>query len=668
MERSAWRAEAAVGLGIFLLNVLLLWPLFLPGENPYPESIEGGYVSMATFIASYPNPWGWNPLHYCGLPVQFMYLPALLYSAAAVHWFLPFVAVGHAYRLLIAIAACAGPVTMYIFARVLNKNRRWALAAALTYTLFSPLYGLAWQIASDRGMAQLPWRVQVMVKYGEGPHNAALTLLPLALLAFWRASVSSGFGSLFLAAVLSALIVLTNWVGAMGLALCCLFLLLLATLDRPDLPIRPRRILQAAGLGYLLAAFWITPSYISRTFLNWPADSFAFRLGPDQALAFGIVLAGAAALLEIYRRRWLSFYFAWVLLCCLGFFAIALGFYWYNVSLLPESRRYALEFEFFLVLAGMEALRLAVANRRPWFRYLAWAVAVLVFSSGIRQALAYVSADPERRRPVAAETLAGHKVATAIAKQQPRGRAFVSGSVRFRFNSWVSIPQAGGVFETGLSNRISLDFAYQIRTGIGSSPGREGLDAVRQLQCMAVEYVAVHDQQSKEYYRDFSNPRKFEGLLDAVYRDSGDVVYRVPFRSYASLLRPEEFPGHPPIHGFLDFIIPYINAITDPDRPTLATEWESPTQIRIQGPVPEGMAIALSVNFDEGWKAYQGGERIKIEKTSFGFMKLNPRSGESVTITVEYCGRWEQRVMAVLSVLAWAGCLVCLGRDWRRKR
>ena len=34
---------------------------------------------MARFITAHPNPWGWNPFQYCGLPTQFLYVPLLPY-------------------------------------------------------------------------------------------------------------------------------------------------------------------------------------------------------------------------------------------------------------------------------------------------------------------------------------------------------------------------------------------------------------------------------------------------------------------------------------------------------------------------------------------------------------------------------------------------------------
>src|ERR1043165_6049821 len=43
-------------------NLWLNAPLFMPGDLPFPGSIERGYVGMARFVSEHPNPWGWNQI------------------------------------------------------------------------------------------------------------------------------------------------------------------------------------------------------------------------------------------------------------------------------------------------------------------------------------------------------------------------------------------------------------------------------------------------------------------------------------------------------------------------------------------------------------------------------------------------------------------------------
>ena len=161
---------------------------------------------MARFVSQHPNPWGWNPFPYCGLPTAFMYVPGLPYLTALWIRLLPHVTPDTIYRTIVSLTTCLGPVTLFLFALHFTGSRRWSFAVALAYSFLSPSYALFPAVEKDRGMVQLPWRIQVLAKYGEGPHNTGLTLLPLALLAVWRAAKGRGYPRILAAAVLLAAI------------------------------------------------------------------------------------------------------------------------------------------------------------------------------------------------------------------------------------------------------------------------------------------------------------------------------------------------------------------------------------------------------------------------------------------------------------------------------
>lgn len=168
MRRSHWIFDAAIAFALFLLNFLLNTPFFMQGDSPYRDSVEGGYASMARFITAHPNPWGWNPTQYCGLPVQFLYLPGLPYATALAARVMAAL-LEYIYRLIAATMVCLGPATLFLFVLYYTRSRKWAAVSALAYTFFSPLYGMAGIIDKDRGgVAQLPWHVQVFAKYGKG--------------------------------------------------------------------------------------------------------------------------------------------------------------------------------------------------------------------------------------------------------------------------------------------------------------------------------------------------------------------------------------------------------------------------------------------------------------------------------------------------------------------
>ncbi|MGH9720479.1 MAG: hypothetical protein ACRD8O_09715, partial [Bryobacteraceae bacterium] len=527
--------NVAIAASLFVLNVALNAPLFEAGETRFRDSIEGGYASMARFVAAHPNPWGWNPTQYCGLPTQFTYVPGLPYLAALFIRLLPGAPPEHVYRVVAATLACLGPSTVFLALVVFTGSRWWSLAAAVAYTLFSPLYGLIPTVDRDRGGGvHLPWRLLVLVKYGEGPHNAGLTLIPLALAALWTAARNSRFAHVLVAAALVAAVALTNWVAALALAFCCA-MLLLATLGTHALTgFRASRAFAAAGLAYGLACFWLTPSFIKTIAFNWPTDAFNYHLQQQERLLLAGLVVGVVAVRLLFQwlfpgEVWLCF----LGLCFFGFAWVVEWFYSAGVAPIPESRRYALELEMFLILFVVEVFRRLWIRGTIVSRASATAAAAVMMAAGWNQVSGYARQGDTGRRPAPKEQTIEYRLAKRIADTQPRGRVFASGGLRFRLNSWFDISQFGGGFESGLRNRIPLHFAYQIRTGIGSKPARDGHDAADQLRALGVEYVVVHGPKSREHYRDYRNPAKFDGVLEVIHREEDDTIYRSPFTSLA---------------------------------------------------------------------------------------------------------------------------------------
>jgi hypothetical protein len=650
----SWRADAIIAAAIFAVNVLLNLPLFMPGDSPYRDSIELGYAGMARFIAQNPSMWGWNPLQYCGLPVQFMYVPALHYATALVSW----VSRGdpvYVYKLLTATGACLGPASFFIFVRYFTNSRGWAVAAALAYTFFSPAYGVIRQVDRDRGLAYLPWRLHVFTKYGEGPHNAGLTMLPLAWIATWSAATAGRYWRLFVCAVLFALITLTNWVAALALAFSSAMLLFAAFRARDAAEFRFRRAIAAAGLAYLFACFWLTPTFIHTIAFNWPTDAFNYKMQTTQWQ----LLAGFAAGLVIVRigsalLRW-PFYETFLALCVFGFGYAVLFFYSYGIDMVPESRRYALEFEAFLVLAVFAFLRFCIAARNE-IRILCGAgVLSALLIAGVPQMRQYLTQGWEKWKPIPVESTTEYHVAQQLAAYRPTGRVLATGGLRFRLNAWHDWQQVGGSFESGLRNRTPVSFAYRIRTGDDTPADREVPLALLEMKALGVEYVVVHGPKSDEHYRDYRNPRMFEGVLpkvvDAGNEQDDDFVYRVPFRGLAHVLRHRET------------LEDYVAAIEDPTAPRVSMRWTSKRDIEVTGPVPEGMLVNVQVTHDEGWDATQDGTPVAIAPAPFGFMYVNARPAATSVIRLHYNGTIEQRLMAVISGLAWVLAAVALRRS-----
>ncbi|PWU05075.1 MAG: hypothetical protein C5B51_15445 [Terriglobia bacterium] len=657
-------AAPLVACAIFLLNVWLNAPLLLPGELPFRGSIEGGYAAMARFISAHPNPWGWNPFQYCGVPTQFLYLPGLPYLTALLVRVFPHSSPDYVYHLITAIFAFLGPVVVFFFALYFTRSLTWSAVVSIAYSLFSPAYGLFPAVEKDRGIVQLPWRIQVLAKYGEGPHNTGLALLPLALLAVWRAGKSRGYPSILLAALLLAAVTLTNWISALALAIACI-LLLLATLAESDF--RVWRVLAAAGLAYFLACFWLTPSFVETIAFNWPADAFGYQFGPRQQGLLAGVLAGAVLVAFVCHKLRASFYFCFVTLCAFVFGWLVTAYYVYGVDTIPESRRYVLEFELFLFLAMTEALRLALRQPNQTVRLCAAGAAGVALLVGLPQLWAYTTQKADLWRPAPREQTVEYRLAQWIAEHPPSGRVFASGGLRFRLNSWFDIPQVGGGFESGLRNRVPVDLAYRIRTGKEMRAGSEAQDTLRELRALGVEYVVVHGARSREYYRDFLRPERLAEVLPVAYHEENDTIYRLPAPRLAQSLAVEELPGKDVQHQpwALDA---YLGAMEHSSRPLLRTEWKDAGYLVLDGDVPPDRLVALRINYDPGWRATQDGRRIETAADRLGFLVLHADAAPASHIELHYAGTGEQRVFALLSAVAWVGAFGMVPILWRCRK
>jgi hypothetical protein len=180
------------------------------------------------------------------------------------------------------------------------------------------------------------------------------------------------------------------------------------------------------------------------------------------------------------------------------------------------------------------------------------------------------------------------------------------------------------------------------------------------MKSLGVEYVVVHGPKSDEHYRDYRNPRKFDGVLEQVESpDDDDLIYRVPFRGLAHLIRPEEQP----VKASRDQLAAYVAAIEDNARPQLSLRWLGKRDIEIDGPVAAGMLISVQVTHDDGWEARQDGKPVKLTANALGFIDVHARPAASTNIRLHYNGTIEQRLMAVICCLSWIAALIALRRD-----
>ena len=639
---------------LFLFNVVLVAPLFVTERTAFQGSIEGAFIGLARFFSEHPNPFGWYPFWYGGTPVQFTYTPGLHYLNGLVLRLLPLLEPGQAYHAVGAAMFSLGSVTAAYLVYFFTRQRWWAFGAGLLYSLWSPAIWLIGDISRDSVGFEAPWRLQVLVKYGEGPHTASLMLIPLAICALWKTVHERRFPPLFTAALLLAAIVLINWVGAFALGAVFFCFLLTVAWQNPGFGLRPAvwRALLAGVLAYLLAAFWITPAFIRTVAFN------AQTVSGHYEYQWGMLVLLAGALIGLVGIRWVFRAFPeqryLCLLALISFFFgyLTLNSHWFRWYMIPQPHRYVPEFELFLILMVCEIFRLALGRLTGRRRRVAIVAMAVLAVGAVVQARNYLPRS-HRMLPAAPVTQwAEYKLARWLgAHVAPQDRIYIIGSEGISLNEWVDVAQVKGWFDPGVRDQLTLHISHQISSSDNAPEGRDGEIAVVLLKVIGARYVVVHGPQSKVAYHDFPRPLKFEGLLPAVHRVGSDaVIYEVPGVRLAHLVRPDELATKTPVNG-LDIkpLARYVAAVGDPARPVLVTRWITPNRLEIQGEFSPGYLVSLRVSHAEGWRAYQGSTRIPAERDRLGFLVLRPQPDPEGRLRLEYVGELEQRICGWIS-------------------
>jgi hypothetical protein len=616
-------------LVLFAVNAYICWRLFRLEYSQFMGSIEAAYIGISRHILASGGDLFWWPSWYMGIPFQNAYPPLLHFlvaGAAAIGQ----VSTARAHHFVSALFYCFGPVWAY-WAAAKITGRKWeCFLAALVYSVVSPSALLVPEIAGDiHGM----WngrRLQVLMVYGEGPHIASVAILPLALWLFEIARVKRRPEWDFLAALGLAAVVLTNWLGAFALAALMVSYLLTT-----------KAWLRAGGIGlfsYAIASPWIPPSTLAAVRLN--AQTVGHYEHAYTALLWSLPIVALCLYLLRKAPVWVTFS------VLMG--APALLGYWFHIDVLPQPHRYHIEMDLGLCFAVVLAVSKLVRGR---MRVILFSAIVLLcgwrayrlqrFARELIQPIEITQTIEYRSAQWFQEHLLGERVLTA-------------GTVEFWLNVFGETPQFGGGFLQGVINPEYRVGSYFI-TALPDGPG-----AILWMKAFGVHAVEVNGPQSKEVYKDFVAPRKFDGLLPELWRSGDDVIYRVPGDSLGHVMPRDAPVKRPPVNG-LDIveITRFVDAL---NKPTTFT-WRGTHAATIDAQLAPGDVISVQENFHPGWHADKG----RISKDGLGLMVIDPQCTGNCRIELTYDGGWEMQIATWTSRLALVGGLVWIWISRRRR-
>jgi hypothetical protein len=636
---------------LFLLNAVIVWPLFRVEFLRHLFSSDGTFIAIARYMLRYSGDFGWWPWWGTGLPFESTYVPGLP-SAVTLVARLAGLSPGRAYHIVTAATYCLGPIAVFLLAHGLSRKVAPSFIAGLAYSLISPSTLLIPAIRADAGGFANPQRLRALVFYGGGPQVATLALVPLAMLFFHWALNRRTPLSWVLAGASGAAVALTNAFGLayLGMAIACL--LVGQALPSASLWRGLTCVAATACVAYLCVCRWLPPSLLRVTSRDAQMAGGDFHWTGRSALAIAIVLLLFVAAVLV-SRYWREFHVRFFLLLSVLLAGITiLGAQW-DLNALPQPTRLHVEMEMPLcVLAAFAAERLwrgANGHART-------AMVTLAVVLGAAQFLHYRSYArelilPPPDLPNTVEYRISHRMAELFGSQ----RVMVSGSPALFANVFTDVRQLAGAHDQFNANP-ALPAAGFLQYGGFHGNFLDGPRYVLWLKAFGAHGVNVAGPRSGDPYKPFRrNFQIFDGLLPVIERDGDDTIYRVPQRGdgLAHVVPLGAIVRQPPASGFdTAAVARYVTSMEDATLPVPSWQELDRNSAVVRSAVQAGQVVSVAMTYSPGWHATVGGKPQSTFADGLGMLVIEPHCSGPCEIQLHYDGGRERAVTRWLSLLA----------------
>ena len=656
------RVRASVYIVTLLaINFYFVQNLFFVDFTNNMQTNAGSFMAISRFIIHYWPHLDWFPWWFGGEPFENTYTPMLHFIDAAFAG-ITGCSTARAFNFVTAFFYVTGPVFLFLFSWRVSKFLETSFFAALMHSLFSA--SLMFQTFRNQvGEIWNPWRLKILVGYGEGPHTTALSVLPLALLLLYLAlerrrylwTIAAGFAMAFL--------ILVNAFGAVDLCIGAACLIL--ALEFRKIPSASIWTV-AIGIGaYLLASPFLTPTLIHTISHNSQSVEGDFRpsvLLPAQCL----ILAGLAGVW--LATRWINdFFIRFSLMFAFVFLAITAAYAVWNRSALPQPHRYSLEWDLAFPLA-LAFLARPFVLRLP--RTVCLLGLALVLIAGVHQTIKF------RRyaRIITHETdvtkTIEFKVAKALDHTVGESRAFVAAQAGTWLNVFSDTPQMNSGHDPFNPNWVEAIAAYTIYSGQNAGAHDAEISTLW-LKAFGCHAIYVPGPKSRLSNHPFEHPEKFDGVLPVLWHEEDDTIYAVPqrTRSLAHVVPEDAIVKHRPVNGLdIGETTRYVAALDDPTLPASEMIWRSPSEGHVHTTLRPGQALSVQVTYDKGWVALANGHPAKITRDGIGLTEIQPPCDGDCDIDFIFDGGLERRICRILSEGVLVGTLLGGYVAFRKRR
>lgn len=628
---------AAGGSLLFALNFFICHELF---RTEYTERVISGdamYISISRYMLDHWRDLSWWPIWYNGIPGHDSY-PPLLHALVALIAGVEHVSPALAHHQFSAVVYALAPAGLFFLTARMTRSVGIALSAGFVFTFLSPSTLLIPWMRANAGGWFGPWRLCVLGAYGDAPHMFGFALMPFAIVALDRAVERPRPLRLFLASLTMSAILLTNWLGSVGLACAIVAYLVATTNNRAGLS-RWAITGFVALAAYLLACPWIPPSTLQVVAENGQVAQADYRADMRQFPMRLLAMAAVVALAKVgflKRKTPVGTQFAAFMVLLGGSFPLLLQ--WLHVALMPLPDRYVWEMDLSIcLLATVVAAALLKKLPRP-VTYGLVAAGLLL---GGYQLRAYRHYSAALIKPIDMTATIEYKIADWLKRNYPTNRVFAIGTVAYWLNNFSDQPQSSGGFEFGTPNaqdRTALKIVSET-----ASPETTLL----WLRALGADLAVVGGPRTQAPFRMFSHPERFDRFAEKVFSDGDDFVYLIPrrSRSLAHIVR----------RGDTDGMERYVSALEDTSLPLASLAWRDNHSALVTADIPYSDLLSVQITYHRGWHAAVRGSPRRVEKDAMGFMTIDPGCVGPCSVALTYDGGTEA------TVTHWAASTALLG-------
>jgi hypothetical protein len=649
---------AVYGLIIVWINAYICHELFTNQTAPM-NSMHGFWVALAKRGGSSWLHSNWWQLWDNGIPFEFTYaplIPWMISAWSAIRGITPDLA----FQSVTGFVYCLAPLSLFLMAWLITRAAGWSFLAALFYSLTSPSQIIVPDAEFSFRHLWDARRLFIVAQWDDTPHLAALALLPLTIL-FLVLSIRRRRAPYYAVLVLliAGMALATDFgpIEVLIAAMC-----LIPVFPRKDYGRNTALVISIGLIAYAIIAAFLPPSMllaIHRASANaeggWTAGSLT---------ALAIVTLGWIVLwrvLDHWTTDWNLRFFA-LFAYLTGSLPVVAAYL--HRQFLPQPGRYKLEMEMAIALVVVFGLRSIVEKAPPTLKS---GLLLLFLALAGEQIVSHRQYARNILQPADLTQTIEYRTATWVNQNLPGIRVMLPGSIAQWANDFGNLPQFSGSSWSQAYNQVQQRGLAAVHNG-GDTPLEDARVSLDWLKAFGVGAVAVSGPNSHEYWKPFTHPAKFEGLLPVLWREDDVTIYRVAQRtaSLAHVVNDTAIVSRPPAGPRdTDAIEKYVAALDDPSLPPAEFHWAGPNSMQIRTTLSPGQVISVQVSFHPGWHAKVGSRAIALRRDGLGLMWLQPDCSGICEIQLDYDGGWELRLCRYLS---FAAVLLLLSVLLRRRR